>query len=402
LLQRIDLALQMGQAVIAQVDIDPSNPYQLATEQHWLLLLARQGNDYLVLDPFSGQALSLMGRYGSGSTEAALKSAIKSALFYRSTRATPRAVEPEDAPDGDGRSDMNATAPDALIYTGPVWAFDHCLIGIHDRANRHPQPGDHEIARGRFESVKVMSGVTVAEVQAYRAKFVLCRLFESWNGRHIPVDDFVQAVAPDIERLVNAVIEYFEFHNEPNLTHEGLQAAGVAGSWRNGAEFAQYFIAGRKKLRQRFPGIKVGFPGLSPGPSVAYQFGDDAGFRLNDMDFLEGAEAAIRAADFVCVHAYYVSMAEVRGQAIDLVKSYRRRFPNKLLFVSEFSNPDPNRNIPAAEKGQQAREFYRLCQQIPGVGAAYYFIISGTGWDHQALRRDSDGRPTGILDTMFT
>lgn len=402
LLQKIDLALQMGQAVIAQVDTDPSNPYQLATEQHWVLLLARQGDDYLVLDPFVGQALSLMGRYGSGSGEQALKKAIKSALFYRSTRAALREEEPEEPPASDGRSDMDATAPDALVYTGPAWPFGHCLIGIHDRANRHPQKADHEIARGHFESVKVMSGVTVEEVQAYQAKFVLCRLFESWNGRHVPVDDFVRAVVPDMERLVRAGVDYYEFHNEPNLTHEGLQAAGVKGSWRNGAEFAQYFIAGRKKLRQHFPGIKVGFPGLSPGDSVAYQFGHDSGFRLNDMEFLEGAEAAVRAADFVCVHAYYVSMAEVRGAAIELVKTYRRRFPDKLLFVSEFSNPDPNRNVSAAEKGQQAKEFYRLCQQIPGVGGAYYFIISGSGWDHQALRRDSDGRSTGILETMFT
>jgi hypothetical protein len=297
---------------------------------------------------------------------------------------------------------MDATATGELVYTGPTWPFGHSLIGIHDRANRHPQQADYDIAKGRFESVKVMSGVTAEEVQAYQAKFVLCRLFESWNGRHIPVDDFVRAVVPDMERLVNAGVEYFEFHNEPNLTHEGLQAAGVKGSWQNGAEFAQYFITGRKKLRQRFPGIKIGFPGLSPGPSVAYQFGHDSGFRLNDMEFLDGAEAAIRAADFVCVHAYYVSMAEVRGGAIDLVKNYRRRFPDKLLFVSEFSNPDPNRNISAAEKGQQAKEFYRLCRQIPGVGGAYYFIISGSGWDHQALRRDSDGRSTGILDAMFT
>jgi hypothetical protein len=93
-------------------------------------------------------------------------------------------------------------------------------------------------------------------------------------------------------------------------------------------------------------------------------------------------------------------MDEVRGAAIELVKTYRRRFPDKLLFVTEFSNPDPGRNIAAAEKGKQAKEFYRLCKEIPGLGGAYYFVVSGTGWDHQGLR-DGNGRSTGIIEAML-
>jgi hypothetical protein len=259
LLQRMDLALQMGQAVIAQVDTDPSNPYSLATEQHWVLVLARQGDDYLVLDPFVGQAISLLGRYGlanQAAGEQALTDAIKSALFYRSTKAKAREAEPTQPATDNGRSTMTLTSPE-LTYTGPDWSFGRCLVGVHDRADRHPQTADYTIAKGRFETVKVMSGVGVGEMREYQAQFYLCRLFESWNGRHVPVDDFVRAVVPDMERLVNAGVRYFEFHNEPNLTHEGLAANGVKGSWHNGAEFAQYFIEGRKKLRQRFPGILI-------------------------------------------------------------------------------------------------------------------------------------------------
>ncbi|HUM71556.1 MAG TPA: glycosyl hydrolase, partial [Chloroflexota bacterium] len=192
-----------------------------------------------------------------------------------------------------------------------------------------------------------------------------------------------------------------EFHNEANLTHEGLRYKGVAGSWSNGAEFAQYFMEGRKLLRQRFPGIKVGFPGLSPGADAEYRFGHDAGFRLNDVTFMHQAEAAIRAADFLCVHAYYVSMQEVETEAIALVKKYRRMFPDKLMFVTEFSNPDPQQKTPIIDKGKQAKRFYELCRQIPGMGAAYYFIISGSGWDHQALRRDADGRSLGVIEHML-
>lgn len=398
LISLIDQALARREAVIAQVDTNPTDAYNMAVEQHWVYVLARQGNDYLVIDPIDGQAVSLLSKYGQQSRpqnpEEALKDAIKSALFYRSTRVPGGPVVVGDT---EGASDIGATRP--LVYTGPAWPFGRCLRGVHDRANRHPQPADHAIVRGRFESVKVMSGVTVAEMRAYEARFYLCRLFESFNGRHVPVSEFVRAVIPDITPLVEAGVEYFEFHNEPNLTHEGLNAHGITGSWSNGAEFAQYFIEGRQRLKQQFPNIKIGFPGLSPGPSTEYQFGHDRGFRLSDSAFLEGAVAGIQAADFVGIHAYYLSMEELRNQAIELVRSYRRRWPDKLLFVTEFSNPSGA--IPAIEKGRQARAFYELCNQIPGVGAAYYFIVSGTGWESQALRREADGQATGILEGIF-
>lgn len=409
LLNRIDQEVAAGQAVILQVDLDPNDPYTQGTEQHWVFALARQGNDYLVMDPIDGRPVSLLSRYGqpghNQSSDQALKQAIKSALIYRSDQMRirhPGAQLPDAPPvqSSPGVSDIGRPQAD-LVYTGPAWEFGRMLKGVHDRANRHPVQADWDLARGRFESVKVMSGITVEEMKNYQAKFYLCRLFESWNGRHVPVQDFVNTVSNDIERLVNAGVTYYEFHNEPNLTHEGLRYQGVPGSWSNGAEFAQYFMEGRKLLRQRFPGIKVGFPGLSPGADAAYHFGHDAGFRLNDVAFLQQAEAGIRAADFVCVHTYYVTMAEVETEAIGLVKKYRRMFPDKLLFVTEFSNPDPQQKTPIVEKGRQAKRFYELCSQIPGVGAAYYFIISGAGWDNQALRRDADGRSLGVLEHML-
>ena len=393
---KIDEYLARGDAAIVQVDKDPTDPYNFNVEQHWVLVLARQGDDYLVLDPIDGKPVSLLSKYGRQTrpqnAEDALKDAIQSALFYRSTKNADQGEHKE----GGG----SQIGPEELVYTGPKWQFDRCLIGLHDRANRHPQPADHAIARGKFESIKVQSGVTVAEMKGYKAKFYLCRLFESWNGRHLSVNKFIEAVSPDIAPLIANGVEYFEFHNEPNLTHEGLKAAGVKGSWKNGSEFAEYFIKAQERLKRKFPDIKIGFPGLSPGPDAHYQFGHDRGFRMNDTKFLQGADAALQAADFICVHAYYLTMEEV-GTAIEQVKEFRRRFPKKLIFVSEFSNPDPQKNISAEDKGKQAKEFYKLCGEIPGVAAAYYFIVSGSGWDHQALRRDSNGRSTGIIEKIF-
>jgi hypothetical protein len=276
------------------------------------------------LDAIDGKTISLLSKYGdqqrSQAPTEALQDVIKSALFYRSTRVS-RPTEPSPTPppvDPEDSSHIDATE---LDYTGQVWHFNRTLIGLHDRGDRHPQPADHAIARGQFDSIKVQSGVTVPGMKGYNARFYLCRPFQSWNGRHIPAQDFVNAVAADIAPLAAAGVEYFEFQNEPNLTHEGLSAHGVVGSWRDGSEFARYFIEGRKLLRQRFPGINVGFPGLSPGPDAPYQFGHDRGFRTNHREFLDGAVVTIR----------------------------------------------------------EAKEFYRLVGQIPGIAAAYYFVVSGAG-----------------------
>ncbi len=406
-IDRIDRELAAGSAVLAQVDLDPVDPYTFGQEQHWVFVLDRQGNDYLILDPINGQAVSLLAKYGSQTKPQdsieTLKGAIKSALVYRSSRTKISKDLPAAAPpaDSQGVSDIGGQLEGDLLYTGPTWSHGKMLRGVHDRANRHPQEADYAIVNGRFESVKVSSGISVEELNKYTVPFFICRLFESWNGRDVPVEAFVETVSNDIGRLVDAGVEYFEFHNEPNLTHEGLRARGVKGSWANGAEFAQYFIEGQKLLKQRFPKIKVGFPGLSPGADQAYQFAQDKGFRMNDSDFMEGAISAIQAADFLGVHAYYISMEEVTSEAIATVKKYRQRFPDKLILVTEFSNPNPQKKVAAADRGKEAKAFYEQCAQIPGVGAAYYFIVSGSGWDHQALRRDADGRSLGVVEEMF-
>ncbi|HSH02431.1 MAG TPA: NBR1-Ig-like domain-containing protein [Anaerolineae bacterium] len=335
-------------------------------------------------------------------------------FVYVQIIVTPSQVRPEIADDtepvstggGERGAVPGLSAEEAAAtqirgrYDGLSWPHGRMLIGLHDRADRHAQAADYAIAKGKFDTIKIQSGTRMKEVRPYEAKtdFVLCRLYASWNGRDLKVEDFVKDNMGDLEPLVKAGVTHIEFHNEPNLTHEGLRAHGVVGSWSNGAEFANYFIKGRQLLRAKFPNIKVGFPGLSPGPDEAYRYGSDSGFRMNDATFLAEARPALEVADFICVHSYYQTMDQVRNDAINYVWQYRRDWPDKLLFVTEFSNP--NETVSGKEKGEQAKEFYRLCAQVPGMGAAYYFIVSGSGWDHQALRRE-DGSSTGWVEAAF-
>ena len=79
-LSRIDASLAAGQPVVVEVDSSPVAGLQT----HWVVLYKKQGNDYLMLDPWphpteSGQEVLLMPRYSHG---AALKKSITAAVFY--------------------------------------------------------------------------------------------------------------------------------------------------------------------------------------------------------------------------------------------------------------------------------------------------------------------------------
>jgi len=82
ILRRIDASLQTGRPVPVLVDLTPTTAYS-DIDQHWVLVVARSGEDYLINDPSNLMTgpTSLMGRYGKAGGK--LVDAVRSALFYR-------------------------------------------------------------------------------------------------------------------------------------------------------------------------------------------------------------------------------------------------------------------------------------------------------------------------------
>jgi SH3-like domain-containing protein len=82
-LDQIDAAIAGGQPVLVQVDFSQQDGLQT----HWVMLYARQGDDYLMLDPWpyptdDNQKVLLMPRYAKGKS---LKRAITSVVMYENT-----------------------------------------------------------------------------------------------------------------------------------------------------------------------------------------------------------------------------------------------------------------------------------------------------------------------------
>ena len=119
------------------------------------------------------------------------------------------------------------------------------------------------------------------------------------------------------------------------------------------------------------------------------------GLRSAALDFLTGADAACRAADWVGVHCYWVSEEEMNSAAGGLgFAEYRSRFPGKLLFVTEFSNPTPDTD--KQTKGQQYQRYYQLLRAVPGLGAAFSFVVSASSGYGAETWRDESGSATQI------
>jgi hypothetical protein len=130
-LGQIDAALDAGQPVIVRVDASP-NP---GLQWHYVLVYARQGNDYLMLDPWpyrpgTDKPDLLMKRYSQGQS---LKRAIQQVLFYNVAGAGGPIVTP---------SSSTTTTPSQPVpstpTTGGVYArvMDSVTWGLNIRSSK--------------------------------------------------------------------------------------------------------------------------------------------------------------------------------------------------------------------------------------------------------------------------
>jgi len=254
-----------------------------------------------------------------------------------------------------------------------LWEPGVALVGLHGRADGELAPADYTIvARAQIEAVKITSHATMDTVKRLRAinpdLFILVRPFTAFTDkdqpRRITPEQFVQFTENDVARLYDAdpTLRYIEIHNEPNVRPEGL-----GGSWGDGQEFGDWFLRVMELYRQRFPDGKFGFPGLSPGPTLA------AAGRADSEQFLDAAAFAAQQADWVGLHAYWVNDREMTDGRLGFnFVNYRERFPEKLLFVTEFGNPNQPKGVVAS---QYAR-YYGMLRHVNGLGAAFAYIVS--------------------------
>ncbi len=263
------------------------------------------------------------------------------------------------------------------------WVPGRCLFGAHGRIGDSLQQKDLEvIARARLDAVMLEAGETKETIERLRADnpsiFLAVRLTTDFSVDPVSADAFLRHVERDVGRLYRLGLRYFELHASPNL-----QLGGWQRSWRDGEEFSRWFIRVLEKLRAAFPQARFGFPGLSPG-------GFMSGWRMDAEKFLDEAELAVAAADWLGVHCYWTDISSLKSlNGGRLVEEYRRNFPSKLILVTEFQNPvadlDPH------VRGQQYLEFYRMVKDVSGIGAIFAYAISANEGHDSVVWRTEEG-----------
>jgi murein DD-endopeptidase MepM/ murein hydrolase activator NlpD len=281
--------------------------------------------------------------------------------------------------------------------TVELWGPGKCLIGAHGRIGDVLNEDDlRVIENARLEALVIElseSDKTIARLRELQpAIFLMSRLETDFSDDHISPKRFVSNVQKGMDALYRHDVRYFEVAPNPNL-----QNAGWMRSWPDGAGFGRWFKEVTDRLRDRFPDARLGFPGLSPGILVP-------GKREDQYHFLDGADEAILGADWIGLNIYWTTTSEMEqlseGQAYE---EYRLRYPNKLLFVTEFGNPAEN--LTSSLKANQYLEFYRQLRERPGIGAAFAFAISAreghTNLVWQSSRVDSERMANTIGSRKF-
>lgn len=251
--------------------------------------------------------------------------------------------------------------------------FGHALPGVHGGADWTWQlPENYQnIVTAKLKAVTVLcqgaiNGNVVNQLHANGVEFIHARLYNKDFPK--PALQYVQEIEEPLARLYDAGIRYFSAHNEPNLTNEGMYK-----SWNNGAEFGVWFQTAVDYLAPRYPLARWGWPAMSPGHAT-----ED---RADPILFMQQASEYIDRADWMCQHAYW-GYGVTWAQALQNIDAFAHQY-QRLIVVSEFSNPDPNVSLDT--KGNEYGLLLNAAPAAlpPNVLALTSFVLDNDGFPYE-------------------
>ena len=271
------------------------------------------------------------------------------------------------------------------------WAHP-CLVGLACRRGGSMQEVDYSvIEQARIEAVRIHaqtpSNTLIRMREINPEMFFLARMTVEEVSKPLSPRKWLEGMRLDIDRLFKQGVRYFEIQPSPNL-----QQFGWRTTWTSGEQFAAWWLAVAEKLWLEFSGIKLGFPGVAPGQHIP-------GLRMDSSVFLDGADSAMVKADWIGAMGYWKTAAErVSMQHGRFYKEIRERFPDKLMFITEFGNL--NTRTPPEQKGLEYVQFFQELRDTAGVGAAFSQVVSSArGYGPLAWRNEA-GELSSIVDLV--
>lgn len=323
--------IDVGYPVPVEVDFKPETAQW---DQHWVLVIGYNNDDFYIVDPWHGDKIWLSTRYNISGND------IIQGVFY--TRQTVTTQSP---------------------------------FGLHLRAD----PTDIKQAEYAEQQILLNAGGQTVKVLHnhpdsvfhtignMKPKNAVVRIMQSWGNRNITPTDFYNWNVDELIKKINILKGYgvdpiIEVHNEPNLVEEGWTY-----SWNNGFDFGMWLMDVLNKFRTRpeLASLKFIYPGLSPGSTVA-NIRYDSRLFLNDSLSIKNMVHG-----FGC-HAYW-STGWPMQTAIDHVNQ-TKQMTGKPVYLTEVSiNTRPSALTPQ-QYGQQYAQFIKSVS----VDGIYFFVGSAS------------------------
>ncbi len=367
LLSRINASLEAGNPVTALVDFTRDTPYT-ENDQHWVLIVGRAGDDYRINDPWllPAQEASLRDRYGR--TGKPVGDAIRSAIFYRSTKpVTPPTPPPTPTPIPapvtllERGMNINPDAPHSNPFDnddlkGLEWVrFVFKLAARENPAER----GDIQKAFAQYDPmVRSYNRMGVKSLIVINQETVWGRAPWTGNNDWSGYGDELAIVAGQIAkryRRYGAEVAY-EIWNEGDLPNN------PASVFVPPAQFAVVLQKVAAAIRAKSPESPLVFGGLATGPQQS-------------VDYLLACQRALNGpwpVDAIGIHPYgrwatkapfdWGSHFGTLGEAFEV---YRRAIPDIPFWITELGVAADNEIGPPhyPQIGEYIRDVFKHVEQ---------------------------------------
>ena len=334
----IDASLMEGRPVAVQVDFTSDTPYT-DNDQHWVLIVGKDGEDYRVNDPWllPAQEASLKERYGKAGRP--LWEAILAALFYRSTSGNPIPIDiPIDVPTTALQTGVNVN-PDAP-HSNPFETDD--LKGLDwvrfvfklDARTVVSERGDIRKAFAQYDPI----------IHAYNRmgvkSLIIINQETIWGKAPWTGNNNWQGYAQDLAATAREIAAHYQRYEDRvayQIWNEGDKKNNPASVFLEPAQMAAIVTAVSQAIRAASPKSPLIFNGMATGPEATVAY-------LKQVETAVGGKLPV---DAIGIHPYtrcatkapfdWGQQYGTLGQAFDV---YRRGLPGYKLWITEIGVAD--------------------------------------------------------------
>lgn len=356
----IDASLAEGRPISVQVDFTSDTPYT-DNDQHWVLIVAKDGDDYRINDPWllPEQEASLKQRYGRAGRP--LWESVLSAIFYSSTKVIP-APEPEPPTETTPTllqhgMNINPDAPHSnphqnddfkgLNWVRFVFKLD-ARVNESERGNIRKAYSQYDPIIKNYNKMGVKSLIIINQETVWG--------IAPWTGNN----DW-QGYATDLANKAKQIANHYKSYGDQiayQIWNEGDKENNPASVYLKPDQMAIIVKNVADAIRSVSPNASIIFNGMATGPEKTCAY-------LKNVESALGGKIPV---DAIGIHPYTrwatkapFDWGEQYGTLEEAFAVYRREVPGYKFWITEIGVADDNEigSQYYAEIGEYMKDVYK-------------------------------------------